>query len=77
MRLGLVAQTAVEFVQAAHMVEMAVGADGFQGPVAALPDPVLQRPQTHTGVDHQIAVAPAHMPDVAAQKVRNTGFLDQ
>ena len=42
-RLGPVAQTAVKFVQAARMIEMAVGDDGFDGPVGLLRQPAFQR----------------------------------
>jgi hypothetical protein len=76
MRLGAVAKAAVEFMQAAHVVKMAMGADRLQGAVAVLPHPVLQGAKSHSGVYHQIAVAPAHMPDVAAQEIRDPGFLD-
>ena len=71
------AKAAVKLMQAAHMIEMAMRADGLQGPVSFPPYPVLQGAQPHARVDHQIMVAPPHMPDVAAQQAGHAGFLDQ
>ena len=55
-----------EFVMGADMVEMGVAGDGQNRPPGQDAELPSQADDAHAGIDEEVAVAPVHMPDVAA-----------
>ena len=74
--LGAMAQALAEFMRAADMIEVGVGGDQGHRPPRKEGD-VLQRPQPHAGIDEQVAVTPAHVPHVGAEKGADVRLADQ
>ncbi|MPL83908.1 hypothetical protein SDC9_29867 [bioreactor metagenome] len=74
--LGGMAQPAGEFVGAADVVEMGVACDGIERPLGHQRHPFTQRHHAHAAVDQHVAVAPAHVPDVAAIELLDEGLVD-
>ena len=77
LRLGGVDQALFELVHAAGVIEMVVGRAGQQRLVDQIARRLLEARQAERGVDQQVAVAAAHMPDVAADQRVDVRFVDQ
>lgn len=67
-RFQLVHQRVFEFVVAADMVRMRVCRDSGHLLLQQMLRGLAQARDAHTGVDHQIAVAAANVPDIAAHE---------
>jgi glycerol-3-phosphate dehydrogenase len=76
--LGLcrVRDAIAELVQRPHMVEVAVGGDGRQSLIEQFLGRRAQTRNPHAGVDEQIAVPTAHVPDVALLDTDHVGLPD-
>ena len=61
-------ETVVELAMSADMVLMGMGGNGQQGFLEETARGFSEACHTHAGIDQQIAVAPADMPDVAAHE---------
>ena len=67
----------LEFVVAAPVVEMTVGGQAHDGALAQLGDLGAQGAHAHAGVDQEVAVAAADVPDVAADELVDVGLEDE
>jgi hypothetical protein len=67
-RLRRVRHDVVELVVAADVVVVTVGGHGGDRLVDQVGQLVAERHHAHAGVDHQVAVASAYVPDVAAHQ---------
>nr|GFD17637.1 hypothetical protein [Tanacetum cinerariifolium] len=74
---GAVNQALIEFVVTADVVQMHMAGHRTD----ALAEEVLRRlaqaADAHAGVDHDVLIAPANVPDIAAQPRGDMGFGDQ
>jgi hypothetical protein len=59
-------QASIEFVMPTDMVDMSMGGDGSGRTVQNVARKLAQACDSHTRVDDEIAIAPSHVPDVAA-----------
>ena len=75
--LGGVDQPFVEFVVAAHMVEVAVAGDAEQRLLGHQRHLLLEAQHAHAGIEQQVPVAPADVPHVAAHVGVHVGLPDQ
>ena len=65
-----------ELVMGADMIEMGMAGDGQNRSFGQEGDLLPQAYDAHAGIDQQVAVAPAHMPDIAAIERLDVRFPD-
>jgi hypothetical protein len=70
-------QAVGEFMMTADMIGVGVGRDGRDGLVDQVGDRRAEVDNAHARVDHQIAIPPAHMPDIAPHEGDDMGFPQQ
>jgi len=75
-QLGAMHEASVELMMAADVIDMGVGGDGGGWAVQDVAGELAKAGDAHAGVDNEIAVAPAHMPDVAAKQGGNVRLPD-
>ena len=75
--LQSMAQTTVEFMSTADVVEVAVCGDTFERFFRKAGKFRFERAQTHSGIDQEIAVPPLYMPDVTSQPACDMNFGNQ
>ena len=68
--------TVLELVEAADVVDMGVGRDRDDVAGEQLWKRLSQAGETQAAVDDEVPVAPAEVPDVAAQQRRDEGLVD-
>ena len=76
-RLQAMHQAIVELMVAAHMIGVGMGGDGRDRLVDQRRDGFPQAHDAHAGVDQQVPVAAAQMPDIAAHERDDMGLPQQ
>jgi hypothetical protein len=75
--LAAVGDALLELVEAADVVVVAVSRDSGKPLFEQMARGLLQAGDAEAGVHHHVPVAPAHMPDVAADEGVDVGFPDE
>src|SRR6266481_2629640 len=75
--LAAVDEAVLELEMAADMVGMSMRRDGDDRLLEKVPRRLAQADDAHAGIDHEVAVAPPDVPDVAAHERHDIGLPEQ